>query len=356
MSGIFPGTPRWAWALAFIAVNSIINIAGVDSLKRMNRIFLVIELFFVGVFVVIAVTALTAGTMPGAEWSWTPVWNPERATGPLLASALSIAVLSFLGFDGIATMAEESTGGRRSAGRAMITALVVVATLFIGQTWLASMLVNGTIAFPDDQVGTAFYDIVAAASNPGWSIAFLACVVIGAGLANAMAAQAATSILLFSMSREGTLPSFLRTMNKGQVPRNAILLVTGVSAVLVLFFVGQIDLIVSMVNFGALTGFLLLHLSVVWGFTVRDRSRRWIQHILFPTIGFLIIGYVLINIDLIAKISGACWILVGIVIFLINTRRSRRNTGAGAPTTVVLLPAPSDEPSAASSLRDHTDR
>ncbi|AZH79038.1 amino acid permease [Microbacterium sp. Y-01] len=356
MSGIFPSTPRWAWALAFVAVNSIINIAGVDSLKRMNRVFLVIELFFVGVFVVIAVTTLTGGTMPGAEWSWTPVWNPERVTGPLIASALSIAVLSFLGFDGIATMAEESTGGRRSAGRAMITALFVVATLFIGQTWLASMLVNGTIVFPDDQVGTAFYDIVAAASNPGWSIAFLACVVVGAGLANAMAAQAATSRLLFSMSREGTLPPFLRTMNSRQVPRNAILLVTGVSAVLVLFFVGQIDLIVSMVNFGALTGFLLLHLSVVWAFAVRDRSRRWIQHILFPSIGFLIIGYVLINMDLIAKISGACWILVGVVIFLINTRRSRRNPAAAAPTTVVLPPNPSDEPGAASSLREHMDR
>lgn len=56
------------------------------------------------------------------------------------------AVLSFLGFDGNATMAEESTGGRRSAGRAMITALFGLATLFISQTWLASVLVNGTVA------------------------------------------------------------------------------------------------------------------------------------------------------------------------------------------------------------------
>jgi hypothetical protein len=73
----------------------------------------------------------------------------------------------------------------------------------------------------------------------------------------------------------------------------------------VLLFVGQIDLVVSMVSFGALTCFLLLRLRVVWGFAVRDRSRRCNQRVLFRSIGFLIIGYAPIDIDLIAKISGA---------------------------------------------------
>lgn len=324
LGSIFPGSPKWAWALLFVAVNSIVNLGGVDSLKRMNRVLLTIELVFVGAFIVIVITALREGTMPGAEWTWNPVWNPEQVSGPLIATALSIAVLSFLGFDGIATMAEESTGGRKSAGRAMIATLLVVTTLFVVQTWLASMLVSGKIAFPEDQVGTAFYDIVAAASSPGWSIAFIACVVLAAGIANAMAAQAATSRLLYSMSREGTLPAFLRKMNSRQVPQNAILLVTGVSAILVLFFVGQVDLIVSLVNFGALSGFLLLHLSVVWAFGVRDKSKRWLQHMVIPGIGFLIIGYVLINMDMMAKIGGLCWLGVGAIVFVANRKRRKQ--------------------------------
>ncbi len=145
MVGIFPGTERWIWALVFVAINTIVNLAGVNSIKLMNRLFLIMELFFVAAFIVIAVTTLNGGTLPNAEWATTPMWNPSEVTAPLIAAALSIAVLSFLGFDGIATMAEESTGGHRSAGRAMIVSLIVVAVLFITQTWLASLLAGASM-------------------------------------------------------------------------------------------------------------------------------------------------------------------------------------------------------------------
>lgn len=324
MIGIFPGTERWMWALIFVAINTIVNLAGVNSIKLMNRVFLLMELFFVIAFVVIAIMALNGNALPQASWSAEPIWDSSQVTAPLIAAALSIAVLSFLGFDGIATMAEESTGGHRSAGRAMITALIVVAILFISQTWLASMLAGGIDAFPDDKAGNAFFDIVAAASNTGWSKALLACNVLAVGIANAMAAQAATSRLLYSMSRDGKLPAFLKQINRKQVPQNAILLVSALSAILVIFFVGQIGLISSMVNFGALSGFVLLHFSVVWAYIVRDKSKNWLSHLVLPTIGFLIIGYVLINSDIFAKIGGLSWLVVGLIVFFIY-----RNKGAG---------------------------
>ncbi|MFD5598970.1 APC family permease [Leucobacter sp. NPDC058333] len=321
MIGIFPGTPRWMWALIFVAINTVINLAGVNSIKLMNRLFLIMELFFVVAFVVIAVVALNGGTIPDAEWSTAPIWDSEKVSAPLIAAALSIAVLSFLGFDGIATMAEESTGGHRSAGRAMVTALFIVAGLFIVQTWLASLLAGGVDAFPDDKVGNAFFDLVAAASNSGWAKAFLTCNVLAVGIANAMAAQAATSRLLFSMSRDGKLPGFLKQLNRKQVPQNAILLVSGLSAVLVVFFVGQIGLISSMVNFGALSGFVLLHVSVVWAYVVRDKSKNYLMHVIVPAIGFLIIGYVLLNSDIAAKLGGLVWLALGVVVFLVYRKK-----------------------------------
>src|SRR6185312_13667903 len=95
-------------------------------------------LVFVVIFVYIAFRAISGGSLPDVGWSTTPIWNSELVSAPLVAAALSIAVLSFLGFDGISTLAEESTGRRNPAGRAMIIALFVVAFLFITQTWLAS--------------------------------------------------------------------------------------------------------------------------------------------------------------------------------------------------------------------------
>lgn len=315
MVGLFPDSPRWLWALIFVAINMGINLMGVSSMKLINRAFLAMELVFVVTFVIIAVNALNNEIIPGAVFSTAPIWDASLVTGPLIASALSIAVLSFLGFDGIATLSEEATGGRKATGRAMVMALFIVAILFIIQTWLASSLAGGLDAFDPETEGNAFFTIVQAAASTGWMNAFFVVNVLAVGIANAMAAQAATSRLLYSMSRDGQLPRFLQTLNHRQVPRNAIILVSVLSAVLVVFFVGQLDLISSLVNFGALFGFMMLHVSVVVYFMGKKKSKNFLMHLVVPIIGFLIIGYVLWNANVEAKVGGIVWLAVGAVVF-----------------------------------------
>jgi amino acid transporter len=323
MIGLFPDTPRWLWAIVFVVVNTVINLLGVDSLKRANRVFLAIELVFVVLFVVIAVRAINGDSLPDVGWSTTPIWNSEVVSAPLIAAALSIAVLSFLGFDGISTLAEESTGRKNPAGRAMIISLFIVAFLFITQTWLASLLAGGRESFSDDEAGNAFFTLVEAAASTGWMNAFFVVNVLAVGFANAMAAQAATSRLLYSMSRDRELPSFLSKISARQVPIAAILMVSAISLVLVLFFVGHIALISSLVNFGALFGFALLHVSVVWYYMVGKKSKNYLLHLVVPTLGFLIIAYVLYNADALAKIGGIVWLAIGAVVFIVNKLRGR---------------------------------
>ena len=321
MVGLFPSTPRWLWAIIFVAVNTVINLLGISSLKMVNRAFLAIELVFVAIFVVIAVRAINGQSLPEVAWSTTPIWNSDAVSASLLAGALSIAVLSFLGFDGISTLAEESTGKKNPAGKAMLIALSLVGTLFITQTWLASLLAGGREAFGDDEVGNAFFLLVQAASNTGWMNAFFVVNVLAVGFANAMAAQAATSRLLYSMSRDRQLPAFLSKISARQVPMAAILVVSALSIVLVLFFVGQIALISSLVNFGALFGFCLLHISVAWYYLVRQKSKNYLLHLVVPTLGLAIIGYVLVNADPLAKIGGLVWLAIGAVVFGVNVVR-----------------------------------
>ena len=338
MIGIFPGSARWIWALIFVAINTVVNLLGISSLKILNRIFLAIEVVFIVIFVIIAVIALNHGTIPGAEFSTASVWDSSKVTGPLIASALSIAVLSFLGFDGISTLAEESTGRRNSAGKAMIIALFIVAFFFVLETWLASALAAGRTSFPDNEVGNAFFDLVRAASNSGWATVFFVVNVLAVGIANAMAAQAATSRLLYSMSRDRQLPKFLSTINSRQVPQAAILTVSVLSAILVLFFVGQIDLISSLVNFGALFGFMLLHVSVIVHYVVRKKSKNYLLHLVVPIVGFLIIGYVLLNANDAAKIGGIVWLVVGLGVYLYY-RWSGRTTPTLGEEAAEAVPA-----------------
>ncbi|WP_264078253.1 APC family permease [Mycobacterium stomatepiae] len=321
MVGLFPSTPRSMWAMLFVVVNTVINLLGVNSLKQANRVFLAVELLFVVIFVVIAVRVITGRRLPHVGWSTAPIWNSGAVSAPLMATALSIAVLSFLGFDGISTLSEESTGKKNPAGRAMVGALFLVTFLFVIQTWLACLLAGGRKSFPDDVAGNAFFELVREATNTGWMNAFFVVNVIAIGFANAMAAQAATSRLLFSMSRHRQLPRYLSKVSSRQVPMAATLTVSAVSLVLVLFFVGQIELITSMVNFGALFGFCLLHVSVIWFYVVRKKSRNYLLHLVVPALGFVIIAYVLFNAGSLAKIGGLVWLGVGVVVFLVNKAR-----------------------------------
>jgi amino acid transporter len=148
---------------------------------------------------------------------------------------------------------------------------------------------------------------------------------LSAGIASALVAQAATARLLFAMARDGQLPRFLAHVHPvRRVPQRAVLLVSTVSVVLGLFFVGQVALLSSLVNFGALFSFLMLHLSVVVFFMIKRRGGRVGVHLASPLVGFGIIGFVLVNADINAKVGGLTWLAMGALI-LIGLRLAGRS-------------------------------
>lgn len=96
-----------------------------------------------------------------------------------------------------------------------------------------------------------------------------------------------TAVSYVRMARDGRLPRLLAHVHTGRaVPDRAILLVAALTLALGLLLSNQLELLTSMVNFGALTGFLMLHLSVIVHFMWRQKSTQWAQHLLVPLIGF----------------------------------------------------------------------
>lgn len=89
-----------------------------------------------------------------------------------------------------------------------------------------------------------------------------------------------------------------------------------VSLLVGVFFADRVDDLSLVVNFGALTSFVLLHLSVIRHYILRERSRDWLRHLLLPLAGLLIIVYVLYEMDRAAKILGLCWIALGLLYFV----------------------------------------
>ena len=143
-------------------------------------------------------------------------------------------------------------------------------------------------------------------------------VVIASAVANAIAAQAAVSRILFAMARDGKLPAVLAKVHpRYKTPYVSTLAVAFVSLLVGLLFSSGMDDLARIVNFGALTSFLLLHLSVINHFFIRQRSGNWLRHVIFPLVGTAVIGFVLYEMDRSAKIMGACWIAVGIAYYLV---------------------------------------
>jgi amino acid transporter len=326
LHAVVPAIPQAAWVIGFIVFNTAVNMLGMETTARASRIFLVGELIVLALFVVLGSIAVSRG-VNGAHWSMRPLFDPAAFHVSLIFGALSVAVLSFLGFDAISTLAEEATGGARAVGRATLLALVLAAGLFIVQTWVAALLVPQANAFVGETAtNDAFYTISALVGGRWFEIVVAVAAALSASIANALVAQAATARLLFAMARDGQLPRVLAHVHPvRRVPERAVMLVSVVSLVLGLFFVGQIALISSLVNFGALFAFLLLHAAVVAHFVIRQHSGRLGVHLLSPILGFVVIGFVLLESDVHAKIVGSAWLAVGVLI-LIGFRIAGRST------------------------------
>jgi amino acid transporter len=135
-----------------------------------------------------------------------------------------------------------------------------------------------------------------------------------------MAAQAAVSRILFAMARDGKLPAILAKVHpRYKTPYVSTLVVAGVSLLVGLLFAARVDDLTRIVNFGALSGFVLLHLSVINHYLIRRRSGDWLRHLIFPVIGLAIIVYVLYEMDRAAKLLGLAWISIGVLYYLVLT-------------------------------------
>ncbi|WP_239926284.1 APC family permease [Enteroscipio rubneri] len=317
LSGIVPEVPAWAFAVAFVVFNTFVNVRGVQLANVVDKVALVLEILVLAVFVVLAVRWLA--TDPASHgFTLAPLYNPETFDPAVVASAASLAVLSFLGFDGIATLSEEAKDGRRGPGRAMMASLAIIGTLFALQTYLAGCVSPDGAVFASDP-NNAFY-LVAQVVGGRWL--YVVCAIATAlswGIFTALAAQTAVSRILFAMGRDGNLPRPLAKIHpKYRTPYVATLFVGVFTLVVVLTF-GQLgtDTISLFVNFGALTAFLLLHVTVIWYFFIKKRDGRWGAHLLVPLAGLLVIGYTWLGLDIQAKILGLAWMSAGIVYYVV---------------------------------------
>lgn len=324
MHAIIPAVPAFAWMGGFVLVTTVLSRRGVRLTAKATRWFLAAELAVLAIFLVCAVRALLAGEGAGLSWSSVldPVYNPDTFSWSAVFGGVSVAMLSYLGFDAISMLAEEAKGGPRQVGAAMLAALGVAGTLFVVQSWAAALLLpDPALLIADgDPAGTAYYDAAEIAGGHWLSVLMAVATALAWGVANALVAQVATSRLLFAMARDRQLPKILARVHPiHQVPVNAVTLAGVLSLGLGLYMASRADgipTLLSMVNFGAISGFILLHCAVTWHYLVRGRSWNLLLHLVVPVVGGGLLIAVAIHADGIARMVGLAWLGLGVLVLV----------------------------------------
>ncbi|MDG4866079.1 APC family permease, partial [Streptomyces sp. T-3] len=196
MNALVPSVSRWVWTALAVLITTALNLWGVRTAARVGFAVLAMEIVVLLVFIVSAVVVLVRD---GAQRGWlSPLTGDGDFALSAVLGAVSIAVLSYLGFDAIASFAEEVTGGSAKVARAVLFCLALAGFLFIAQTYLVALLEpvsSAQLAAEPGKQGSAFYDAVDA-SVGGWLHDLVAVSkAIGAAFA-ALAGQAAAGRLL----------------------------------------------------------------------------------------------------------------------------------------------------------------
>ncbi|MCK9412610.1 MAG: APC family permease [Prolixibacteraceae bacterium] len=317
---LMPTVPFFVWVVLFVVVITFLNLRGIRSTARSNELLLAVMCLVIGLFIVLAIRFIFHAQGWDGLLSYKPFYNPETFNFGAIMTATSFAALTYIGFDGVTTLAEEVKNPRRNM--LLAPALVCLFTgLFSGlQIYLAQQVWPDYQSFVNPE--TAFFDVSA---RVGGSLLFnaIAIILFVACLGSGLAGQVGAARLLYAMGRDGVLPKkmFAHLDAKSATPNFNILFIAAITIVvsLIISYQGAAELL----NFGAFLAFMGVNISAFRQFYLL-RMNRAKRNILFdaliPLSGFLVCFLIWISLPGPAKVIGGIWLIIGLIYLIIRTR------------------------------------
>ncbi|QIO05319.1 APC family permease [Acinetobacter shaoyimingii] len=334
LEALFPTVNHWVWVILLTAFMTGINLRGARFVANFNSIIVLIQLIVIAVFTWMIYTKLQAGfnadgPLPADEryqlWSLEPFWNELTAIGPLITGA-TLLCFSFTGFDSLSSLAEETKDTEKTLPKAIFMTALVAGVIFIVSTYFMQLY------FPQAP-GTYFKNIaetqpeilllVGGSLFQSYVLAFAIVTVMASGIS----AHAGVSRLMYVMGRDGVINKklFGHISPKNFTPSYNIIIV-GIVALTAGFM--DLDIVISMISFGALTAFTFVNLSVISRYALRDGRTKNIKDIvsfvIIPLLGFISIFAMWLEIEDSALKFGLWWAMFGILYLGYKTKGFRQ--------------------------------
>ncbi|WP_428943456.1 APC family permease [Pantoea sp. FN060301] len=320
---LVPGIPSWIFVFMLVGFMTLSNLKGIKTVANFNSVIVVLQVAVMVVIMGMVIYGVANGEGAGTLVSSKPFWSEDAHVVPMITGA-TILCFSFLGFDGISSLSEETKDAERVIPKAIFLTALFGGVIFVVVSYFLQLYFPDISRFKDPDASQPEIMLYVAGKAFQFGILIFSCVTV---LASGMAAHAGVSRLMYVMGRDGVFPErfFGYIHPKWRTPALNVLLV-GVIALSSVTF----DLVTAtaLINFGALVAFTFVNLSVISQFWVREKRNKTlkdnINFLLLPLCGALTVGALWINLEESSMILGLVWGTIG-VIYLAFVTRSFRN-------------------------------
>lgn len=311
LQAAFPTVPTWIWIIAFIIITTAINMIGIQVTANVNFLMMLFQFLVILLFLIFSIYSLLHGKGMGTLFSADPFFNGQVPITTVLAGA-AVACYSFLGFDAVSTLSEETIDPEKTIPRAIMLIALFGGAIFIVAAYFSYLVFPDYTKFAD--IDSAGFEIARFIGGNLFSALFIAGL-ITAQFASGLSAQASAARMLFAMGRDSVLPKrifgFIYEKYKTPLFNLFIIAIIGLLALIM-----DVSTSTSFINFGAFVTFTFVNFSVIGHYYVKGRQRgggNFFRYLLIPLIGGLLDLWLLVNLDIHAITLGCIWAVIGIV-------------------------------------------
>ncbi|HXW16093.1 MAG TPA: APC family permease [Terriglobia bacterium] len=330
--------PGLVWPVFFAGMFTLLNLRGVKTSARINAILCAIMGAVIVVFFWYTIRYLFRLPQYPEAFFLRPFFNPQTFTINRVFHGTSVAVLTYIGFDGISTLSEEVDNPKRNIFLATVMVCLITGVLASAEVYAAQLLSLERFGtdfgifsqFGDENV----FSHVAGIAGGVLMTKLISLTLLIATIGSGMGSQLGAARLLYGMGRSAAIPKqFFGVIHpRTHIPANNVLFV-GAFALVGAFLISY-DNGAELLNFGALIAFMGVNLASLTHYYVRGADRRLWQ-LIPPLAGFFICLFIWIHLSKLALIVGSIWMIAGIAYGAWKTR--------GFQGDLVNFDVPSDE-------------
>ena len=303
-----PGVPYIVWAIFFAGLFTGLNLFGIRTSARINDALAIGMGIVIAIFFVLAAHYIFQHPHSESGFFWHPFYDPSTFHLKTVLGGTSLAVLTYIGFDGISTLSEEAKDPRRDILLATVLVCLIIGLLAACEVYAGQLIWPVSRPFPD--IPTAFVHVAGLAGGT-WLLQLVNGTLLVATIGSGMGSQLGAARLLYAMGRSNAIPkSFFGVLDPvRRTPRNNVLFAgaLALAGALTITFERGVELL----NFGALIAFMGVNLAALMRYYVRAPHKQ-VPNLLAPLCGFFVCLLLWWSLNINAKIVGTIWMIAGL--------------------------------------------